>query len=111
MLTLSPTALLPDGNGVRAALFSGAFGARRVLLWHFVTLYDMVTPFSVATCKTACLWSSKYMCSTNGLRDTDLLFSGRLCLFMDSTGLFVPGRSSQSSMSNSLNTLLNFFKT
>ena len=64
-----------------------------------------------ANCKTACLLSSKYICSTRGLSETDLMLSGILCLLIDSTGFVFAGKSSHSSDVITLYALLNFFKT
>ena len=64
-----------------------------------------------ANCKTACLLSSKYICSTSGFKETDFKFPGMLCLFIDSTWLVVPGKTSHSSGVIELYALLNFFRT
>ena len=63
-----------------------------------------------AISKMACLLFSRYICSINGLRDTNFMLGGMLCLLIDSTGFVVPGRSSQSSSGSAVYALLSFFK-
>ena len=46
-----------------------------------------------------------------GLNETVLTLSGTLCLLMDSMGLVIPGRPSQSVSSKPLNALHNFLNT